>query len=114
MVLSAGEVAAYDVRSVSTGILLHPTGVPLQACDCDGTHRVAQILAIPGCHPNPYAFGRCSIGSVNLAAPLQIGLLGGLYVAGALGVCVSVPLFLGARWRTWANKRRTKGVEARS
>jgi hypothetical protein len=36
------------------------------------------ILAIPGCNPNPYALGRCLIGSANLAAPLMLGLLGGL------------------------------------
>lgn len=89
------------------------TAVVLAPCAVAAVSQVA-ILAIPGCNPNPYALGRCSIGSANLAAPLLIGLLGGLYVAAALGAFVSVPLFLVARWRRWASGRGTKAAEEQS
>ena len=71
------------------------------------------ILAIPGCNPNPYALGRCLIGSANLAAPLMLGVLGGLYVAAALGVFVSMPLFFIAQWRRRAEKQHSKEASNR-
>lgn len=94
------------MRRIATAVVIAPCAVALVS--------QAAILAIPGCNPNPYAPGSCSIGSANLAAPLLIGVLGGLYAAAAIGVFVSVPLFLVAQWRSWARTRCIKATEQQS
>ncbi len=93
-------------RRIAFAAILVPGGVALVS-------RLA-IWAIPGCNPNPYALGNCSIGSANFAAPLLIGVLGGLCASIVLGVFVTVPLLLFAQLRKRLSQRNTKGANAGS
>lgn len=48
---------------------------------------------IPDCNPNPYSVQGCMVAGVSLASALVLGQLGGTYIAIALGLIVSLPLF---------------------
>lgn len=60
------------------------------------------IWLIPGCNPNPYALGKCLIGSYNLAPGLVLVTIGGIYIA-VIGIVVSVPLLI---WAFWLSRRQ--------
>lgn len=62
------------------------------------------IWSIPGCNPNPYGPGECMFGGANLAVPLLLVSLGGVYFSAALAFVVALPLLviswvIGARLR---------------
>lgn len=52
------------------------------------------IWLIPDCNPNPYSLDGCVVAGYGLAPALITGLLGGIYGAVALGLFVSLPLFI--------------------
>lgn len=62
------------------------------------------IWSISGCNPNPYGLGECMVGTANVAVPLLLVSLGGVYVSLALLIVGALPLLvlswvLGARWQ---------------
>jgi hypothetical protein len=52
---------------------------------------------LPACHINPYGLGECVVGGVNLAVPLLLASLGGLYFAVAALFLVALPLYVVSR-----------------
>ncbi|OYT87532.1 MAG: hypothetical protein CFE46_10245 [Burkholderiales bacterium PBB6] len=63
------------------------------------------IWAIPGCNPNPYALGECTVGGANLAGQLLLVGLGGVYISAALAFLVALPLLV-ISWVIGARLRR--------
>ena len=54
-----------------------------------------------------YGVGECMVGSINLAAPILLAELGGVYIAFAAVIFVVVPALLLA-W--WLDSRRNDGA----
>ena len=83
------------------------TGVPLLVA------LIAQVLMwlIPGCNPNPYALGICSVGPYNIAAALVLLGVGGAYLA-MLSVPISAPLLLVAWWLSHRARRAAAALGA--
>lgn len=52
------------------------------------------IWLIPDCNPNPYSLNGCLIAGYGMGPTLVFGFLGGIYVAVAGGLFVSLPLFV--------------------
>ena len=63
------------------------------------------IWGISGCDPNPYALGECMVGKLNLAGPLLLAVLGGVYVAFVLLVVFTGPLLV-VSWVLDARSRK--------
>jgi hypothetical protein len=63
------------------------------------------IWSIPGCNPNPYALGECMVGRANVAVPLLLVGLGGVYISLALLTVVALPLLV-LSWVLDARSRR--------
>ena len=53
---------------------------------------------MPGCSPQMYGVGKCMVGSVDLALPIMLAVLGGIYVAAAAIAFLVAPLLLLAWW----------------
>ena len=68
------------------------TALPL----CTSLACQSLIWLIPDCKPNPYSLEGCVVAGYKLAPALVTGLLGGIYGAVALGLFVSLPLFITA------------------
>jgi len=50
------------------------------------------IWCIPGCNPNPYSLGQCTVGTINWASFLLIAGLGGFYLGILVCIFISIPL----------------------
>lgn len=91
------KIAPRVLRRVAAFVVAIPAGVALLA--------QVVIWLTPGCRSNPYALGECIVAGANLAAPLLLAVLGGIYVATGLLVFITVPLLV-ASWILEARRRR--------
>jgi hypothetical protein len=68
---------------------------------------------VPACHVNPYGLGQCVVGGVNLAAPLLLVGLGGLYFALASLFLIALPLHV-TSWLLEARIRRKDSTDGQA